>query len=63
MLRLHSAGPPHHARAPGGTDCDQLNKIFDALIENSVKDSGVDATTVSPTTPALAFNNSMIPPT
>jgi len=27
------------------------------------QDSGVDATTVSPTTPALAFNNSMIPPT
>ena len=37
-------------------------KIFDALIEYSVKDSGVDTTTVSPTTP-VAFNNSMMSPT
>ena len=29
MLRLHSARPPHHARATGATDCDQLHKIFE----------------------------------
>ena len=62
MLRLHSARPPHHARATGATDRDQLYKIFDALIEYSVKDSGVDTTTISPTTP-VAFNNSMMSPT